>query len=164
MTLAERTRDAARERPFLIAALRAGVCNYAAAARTLDIDGDEDAVATALRRFADDLPEYETAARDARLRVERGVGTGGDDPLLSVGGVCLAPDAGEKTAVIATGSVDAAALSAALDHLTVAAVSVAAAGVAEGTLVVVVDGRDGATALRAVERALELVPREGSEV
>jgi len=164
MTLAERTREAAQDRPFLLAALRAGVCNYAAAARSLDVDGDDDAVATALRRFAEDLPEREAAARDARIRMERGVGAGGDDPLLSVGGATVSADAGDRTAVIATGDVDAAALSTALDHLAVADVEISAAGVADGTLIVVVSGRDGAAALRAVEAALDRVPRGPSEV
>ncbi|MFB6121043.1 MAG: hypothetical protein ABEJ68_08020 [Halobacteriaceae archaeon] len=158
MTLAERTRDAARAHPFLLAALRAGVCNYAAAARFLDVAGDPDAVATALRRFAEELPDRETDVRDARVRMKRGVGTGDADPLLAVGGVELAADAGDETAVIATGDVDAAALSAVLDRLAVAEVSVSAAGVAGGTLLVVVGERDGASALRAVESALDAVP------
>jgi len=43
MSVAERTRAAVREEPFLHDALRAGVVNYRAAARYLDV-GDEDAV------------------------------------------------------------------------------------------------------------------------
>ena len=59
MSLASETRDAVRARPFLYDALRAGVVNYTAAARELDVDGEVDAVATALRRFAEELAEYD---------------------------------------------------------------------------------------------------------
>ena len=49
MTVAERTRAAVRAEPFVYEALRAGVLNYTAAARYLDV-GDESAVSAALRR------------------------------------------------------------------------------------------------------------------
>ncbi|MFT4958602.1 MAG: hypothetical protein ACI9EZ_001934, partial [Halobacteriales archaeon] len=55
MSLAERTREAARARPFLVEGLRAKVVNYTAAARFLDVDGEVDAVATALRRYGEGL-------------------------------------------------------------------------------------------------------------
>jgi hypothetical protein len=161
-SLAERTRAAAREHPFLVAALRAGVLNYAAAARFLPVEGDEDAVATALRRFRDDLPDRETASREARVTMESGVGlaadgTGADGALLSVGGSAVVPDAGSETGVLATGDVDAAALRAVLGRLAVADVTATAAGVADDALLVVVGRRDGPAAVRAVEAALEAV-------
>lgn len=55
MSLAADTREAVRERPVLYDALRAGIVNYTAAADTLDVEGDADAIATALRRFARSL-------------------------------------------------------------------------------------------------------------
>lgn len=159
MTLAAETREAARRHPFLLAGLRAGVVNYAAAARFLDVDGDREAVASALRRFGEDLGARTTAARDARVTMHRGVGiTDGDDPLLSVGGAGLVADAGDLTAVLADGNVGAPALVAAVERLLARDVAVRAAGVADGTLLVAVPGREGATALRIVEDALGTVP------
>jgi len=162
MSLAERTRAAALGHPFLVDALRAGVANYSAAARFLDVDGDPDAVATALRRFADDLPDRDAASRDVRVRMQRGVGAVDDaraeDALLAVAGTAFGESAGSETAVLATGDVDLHVARAALDALAVADVAVDAAAFDADALVVVVAGRASADALRAVERALEGVP------
>lgn len=168
MSLASETRAAAREHPFLVLSLRAGVCNYAAAARFLDVDGDVDAVATALRRFEDDLAAFETREVGARVAMESGLGqvdgdSDGDgddegDGLLAVGDATYAPGAGSLTGVVARGDVDADALAAVLGRLSMAGASVDAAGVGDDALVVVVPRRDGADALRAVEAALDAVP------
>jgi hypothetical protein len=82
-----------------------------------------------------------------------GVGTAeeSDDPLLCVGGTALAADGGDGTAVVANGDVDATYLRKALGRLDAADVDVSAAGVAEGTAVVVVGRRDGADAVRTLE-------------
>lgn len=170
MSLAEATREAVRGRPFLLAALRAGVLNYAAAAEHLDLDGGTEAVAAALRRFEADLPAYATERRDVRVRMERGVGRrdagggagagAGADALVAVGGAAVVPDAGAETAVLATGDVDAAALGVVLGRLAAVGVEATAAGVAGDALAVVVGRRDGATALRTVEDALSSVPVE----
>ncbi|PHQ39693.1 hypothetical protein DJ69_04850 [Halorubrum persicum] len=182
MSLAAETREAARARPFVLDALRAGVLNHSAAAAWLvdeaglggdgDGDADTDAIATALRRFREELPDYATADRAASVSMQSGVGiaeveaeaedaavTEGD-PLLRVGGAAVVPE-GRDTALLATGAVDAAALAAVLRRLAAAGVAVEAAGVAGGTLVVVVGRRDGATAVRAAEAALAAVPTEG---
>jgi len=159
MSLAERTRSAAREHPFVVAALRAGVLNYAAAARFLGVEGDEEAVATALRRFAGELPDYGTVGRDVRVTMHRGVGPAAPgETLLAVGDLALAPDGGDLTAVVASGEVDATALAATLQRLAVEGVAAEAAGVGDDTLAVVVGRRDGPDALRAVETTLEAVP------
>lgn len=162
MSLAADTRRAVEAHPFLLAALRAGVVNYTAAARFLDLEGDVDAVATALRRFADELHEYEPAARDVRVRMESGFGRI-DDPgraeaMLSIGTAAFGSVGGDLTAIVATGEVDAASHAAALEHLAIADVEPVASAAADGALFVVVERRDGANALRAVERALESVP------
>lgn len=173
MSLAADTREAVRERPFLRDALRAGVVNHTAAADFLALDGEREAVATALRRFSDDLDDYATEERRVRVTMQSGVGVdtpeSGDgdsdvdvdaddtEPLLSLGGASVA-DGGSQTAVLATGEVDAAGLAAVLERLTVCDVAVDAAGVAGGTLLVVVGRRDGATAVRVVESALSSVP------
>ena len=164
MSTAAATREAVRERPFLLLALRAGVVNYTAAAERLGLDAGNDAVATALRRFAEDLPEFETHETGARVRMESGVGLidagaeAAEDALLSVGGSAVVPDAGSLTAVLATGDVDTAALGAVCGRLDAEAIDAEAAAVGNGTLLVVVDRREGVAALRAVEDALSSVP------
>ncbi|WP_049984849.1 DUF7523 family protein [Halobellus rufus] len=173
MSLAAETRAAVRARPWLLRALRAGVVNYAAAAESLDVDGDTDSVATALRRFADDLPEPDATTRDVTVRMRSGVGLAGVDvehgdskaspeteaeTLLSVGESAIVTADGSLTAIVVNGEVDPSALSTVVDRLAAENVVVDAAGVAGGELVVVVPRRDGANALRHVESALEAVP------
>ncbi|WP_458206389.1 DUF7523 family protein [Haladaptatus sp. NG-SE-30] len=162
MSLAAATREAVRRRPFLHTALRAGVVNYTAAARSLadDVGDDTDAISTALNRFADELPDYQPETRDARVAMQSGLGESDDDPLLVVGDTGFAPDSGSLTAVIATGEVDTVALSHVLARLVTAEIEVVAAGAAD-SLAVVVERRDGATAVRAVEDALDSVPELG---
>lgn len=164
MTLARRTRDAARDEPFLVDALRAGVVNYSAAARYLGVDGDDEAVATALRRFADDLPDIDATERDVRVRMERGIGVvdaedaSAGDALLSVSGTAFGSAADGRTAIVATGAVDLDATRAVVGALAVVDVAVDALAYADDALVVVVPRLDAANALRAVEDALETVP------
>lgn len=167
MSLAGETREAVRARPFLLTALRAGVVNYSAAAKLLDLDGDSEAVATALRRFAEDLPAYAPESRQATVRMRSGVGRVSSDadpnanpePLLSVGETGFSPDAdgGPLTAVVAGGAVDAGALATVLSRLSAEDIAVESAGVGDESLVVVVGRRDGAGAVRAVEDALRNV-------
>jgi hypothetical protein len=154
MTVAAEARAAVREHPFLHTALRAGIVNYTAAARFLDA-GDTDAVAAALRRYAEELDGYEPADRRASVSMQSGVGrTDGGEGLVTVGGEAFAATGGDLTAVVATGEVDAAALETVLGRLRTADVSVAATAATGGTLVVVVDRRGGPDAVRAIENAL----------
>lgn len=178
MSLAAETRAAVRARPWLLEALRADVVNYAAAAASLDVDGDTDSIATALRRFAEDLPPAASADgdrdsdsdRDVVVRMRSGVGLAGIDvavdddvsgseadteTLLAVGGGRIVATDGSLTAVVVDGDVDSRALSAVVDRLRAENVLVDAAGVAGEELVVVVPRSDGANALRLVEDALE---------
>ncbi|WP_256544882.1 DUF7523 family protein [Halobellus inordinatus] len=173
MSLAAETRAAVRARPWLLQALRAGVVNYAAAAESLDVDGDTDSIATALRRFADDLEPAETAERDVVVRMRSGVGLAGVDvaaddsesldldagaeALLSVGEEAVVTADGSLTAIVVDGEVDASALTAVMGRLRAENVLVDAAGVAGDELVVVVPRSDGASALRTVEDALASV-------
>lgn len=155
MSLAAATRDAVRERPFLYDALRAGVVNYTAAARALDIDGDTDAVATALRRFAEELPDDPAHAAEARVSMRSGLGrVENGDALLAVGTSRFGEGAGSLTGIVASGDLEPAALADALGRLRAAEVAVEAAGVGDETLVVVVERRDGPDALRVVESAV----------
>lgn len=149
MSVAARTRRAAREDPALYDALRAGIVNYSAAARSLDVEGDEESIATALRRFADELDPAEDGNRRVSVRLRRSVA------LDSAGsGVDLDTD-GDATAIEVTGDVDQIALEAVLGRFRTDDIEVSAASLAGETLVVVVEDRSGADALRAAEDALE---------
>ena len=153
MTVAERTRAAVRAEPFVYEALRAGVLNYTAAARYLDV-GDESAVSAALRRYEEQLESRERGG-SARVTMKSGVGDGPpSDALLSVGDEVFVPGEGSRTAVLATGDVGAGTLRRVLGRCETAAVAVHAAAAVAGTLVVVVSRSDGPNALRAVEDAL----------
>ena len=172
VTLAAETRAAIRRRPFLHEALRAGVVNYAAAARLLDVEGEHGAVVAALGRYAEALPDHKESAREARVTIRSGFGerTAGpesgeaegeettDTPLLRVGEHALLPGTGTETAILVTGAVDGRVLSRVLGRLAVEDLAPVAAGFAGRALVVVVTRRDGPTALRLVESALETVP------
>ncbi|MFU8868298.1 hypothetical protein [Natronococcus sp.] len=164
MSLASETRRAVDGEPFLVAALRAGVVNYTAAARYLDVDGETDAVATAIRRYAEELPAFETDAREVRVRMERGItpasidGSQPETALFAIGGTSFRSDSGDLTAIVATGDVDAVALGETLRRLEVEGIEPTAAGVGEGAMMLVVEGLEGADALRTVEDALEAVP------
>lgn len=180
MTVAERTREAVRTHPFLYRALRAGVVNYTAAARFLDVEADigadvgadvdgsdgdgadsvEGAVAVALRRYAEGLPDYEAARRRVRVDMQSGLArvespdAAPVDAMFQIGDVALAPGDGSLTGIVATGDVGPEALVDALDRLRVENISAVAAGAGDGHLAVAVRRHDGPTALRLVEDAL----------
>jgi hypothetical protein len=157
MTQAAATRAAVDDHPFLRRALRAGVVNHAAAARFLDVDGDEDAVAAAIRRYSEDLPAFDADSRDASVSMRSGLAPS-DDGLLVVAGCGFEPGEGSLTALLASGGVDTRALAAALECLHAADIDPVAAGVADDALAVVVERWDGADAVRVVEDALDDVP------
>ncbi|MFB6170100.1 MAG: hypothetical protein ABEJ06_03040 [Haloarculaceae archaeon] len=159
-TIAERTREAVRREPFLLAALRAGVLNYTAAARYLDVDAGEEAVAAALRRYAEELSAPASPSADARVTMQSRLGPADPaDALLAVGDAALAPDEGSLTGILAGGTDEAAPgpreLGAVLARLDAEGVAVEAAGAAGGSLVVVVGRRDGPDAVRFVEDVLD---------
>ena len=153
MSLAAATRDAVRERLFLYDGLRAGIVNYTAAARALDVDGDTDAVATALRRLAEELADDPAHESEARVSMQSGLGRVDGDGLLTVGDTRFGEGAGSLTGIVARGDVSAAALGNVLGRLRAAEIAVEAAGVGDGTLVVVVERPDGPDVLRVVEGA-----------
>ena len=159
MTLAGDARETVRRHPYLVTALRAGVVNFAAAARSLEVSDDTDAVAAALRRMADRLPDLDTRPTAARVTMRSGVESDGAGELLAVGGAAFDVREGLNTAIVATGEIDAAALEHVLGVCRVNDIDVVAGGMADGELVLVVDRRDGPHALRLVESALEAVPR-----
>lgn len=151
MSLAADTREAVRERPVLYDALRAGVVNYTAAAETLDIDGDREAIATALRRFTESLSENtdEPTDRSLTVRMDRSVDPDELDAVPSTVETAGVDDA--VTAVRARGGVDAEMLATVCDRLRIAEIDILAASVAADLLVVVVPQRAGVDTLRTVE-------------
>ena len=172
MSLAAETREAVRRRPVLYDGLRAGIVNYTAAAESLNIDGDTEAIATALRRFSESLSaddvdgdSGEEADRSLTVRMESGIDRIDADALLAVDGAGFggdadpepAPDVADEspslTAIHATGDVDSELLATVVDRLRIDDIEVHAAGVADEALVVLVPRRSGATALRLVESA-----------
>jgi len=158
MSLASETRDAVRARPFMYDALAAGVVNYAALARELDVEGDTEAITAALRRFAEELSDAPEAGGEATVRMKSGVEpldeVADGDWLLRVGGHGYATGTGSLTGVLATGDLGERALERALGQLRSHDVGVEAAGVAGGTLLVVVGRQEGADAVRVIEDAV----------
>jgi hypothetical protein len=154
MSLAANAREKAREHPFIYGALEAGVLNYSAAARFLDI-GDEESVAAALRRYGEEL-EYEPEEGTVRVRMETGLGRrSGEDGLLSVDGTGFVPGEGSLTAVLATGEISVRRFRGALARCETEGVDPHAAGVTDEAFLIVVDRRDGPDALRIVESVCE---------
>jgi len=152
MSLAADTREAVRAHPFVYEGLRAGILNYSAAARFLDV-GDTDTVVAALRRYAEELPDPEDIDRDLRVTMHSGVGRTDDhsEALLVVGDTPLAADGGDATAVVAAGDVDPDLLGTVLGQCSAGDVTVEAAGVGSDTLVLIVGRRDGPDAVRLLE-------------
>ena len=155
MTLAEQARAAVRARPFVHEALRAGVVNYSAAARLLDV-GEVEAVAAALRRYGEELSERARPQRSPRVTMHSGVGRVADpvDGLLMVGDTAFAPGEGDLTAVLADGEVDSWALTRALARLDAEGIGVEAAGVADGSLLAVVQRRDAPHVVQFLEETV----------
>jgi hypothetical protein len=163
MSLAEQTRDAVRAEPFLYDALRAGVVNYSAVANYLDVEGDTDAIATALRRYAKELDPPKPTDTDSRVRMQSNVTfiegeSTTSTPLFTIDGRSLV-QGGELCALVAYGTVDAFALAQVIEQLRVAEIEIEAAGVGDDRLVVAVPDRDSGTALEIVEAALSSVSR-----
>jgi len=167
MSVAAATREAVRDRPALYDALRAGVLNYTAAADELPVDGDREAIATALRRFADELAAEGPAPRSDRsitVRLHSDISpTDCPETLLAIDGHGLvhakavpagdepAIDTDGQTALQVTGDVDARLLAAAIDRLHIAEIPVAATGLTAESMVVVVPRRKGPTAVQLIE-------------
>lgn len=154
MTVASDTRAAVREHPFVYDGLRAGIVNYTAAARFLDV-GELEAVGAALRRYAEELDDYEPQNGRSSVSMRSGVGPVEDgEGLLSVGEATFAADGGEHTAIVATGTFEAAILGEILGRFRTAEIDVAAAAAAQGSATVVVNRRAGPDAVRIVETVL----------
>lgn len=155
MTVAADARAAVRAHPFLYTALQAGVLNYAATAEFLDI-GEADAVATALRRYGDELGEYERENRRTSVSMRSGVErTDADGGVVAIGDEAFVPGEGSLTAIVATGDVDVSALETVLGRLRTVDIRPIAAGGTDGHVAIVVERRSGPDAVRTVEAALK---------
>lgn len=156
MTVAAETRAAVREHPFLHTALRANIVNYTAAARFLGV-GEIDAVAAALRRYAEELDALERTTRRVSVSMRSGIANVEDETaenLLSIGDRTFADDGGDLTAIVAVGEVELADLESVLGRLRTAEIDAIAAAGTDGHVAVVVERRAGPDAVRLVEDAL----------
>ncbi|MDR5656946.1 hypothetical protein RH831_07095 [Halodesulfurarchaeum sp. HSR-GB] len=147
-SIAAETRRAVDRTPYLRRALRAGVLNYTAAARELDVSAETEAVASALRRYAAELPALEPDTSRVSVRMERDT-----DERVSVSGQSSAAES--PTAIRLRGDIDPGRFGNALWALSVSDVPVLGAGTVGETAVVLVPRGDGPTALRLVEDALD---------
>lgn len=154
MSLAAQTREAVRSRPFLFDALRAGVVNYAAAARMLDVSDDTDAVATALRRYAAELPDTDPCdGGDVRITMQSGFEETETEPVFRVGEQGYGIGTGRYTGIQVAGTVPPRAVGNTILLLAVNDIAIEALGMTQRHVLVIVARRDGAPALRFVERA-----------
>ncbi|APE95797.1 DUF7523 family protein [Halodesulfurarchaeum formicicum] len=147
-SIAAETRRAVDRTPYLRRALRAGVLNYTAAARELDVAGETDAVASALRRYADELPALEPHTSRVSVRMERNTDKG-----VTVLGQASAAES--PTAISLRGDIDPGRFGNAIWALSVSDVPVLGAGTVGEAAVVLVPRGDGPTALRLVEDVLD---------
>lgn len=157
MSLAEETRRAVRSYPFLYEALRAGVLNYTATARFLDL-GEVETVTAALRRYGEELDtEKQEIVTDVQVRMQSGLECQSDsgNALLSVGDRAYGPaSGGSLTGIIVSGDLTQSVLAEVLDQCRIKEITIESAAVCEETLVAVTDQRDGPTVLRIVEDVL----------
>lgn len=174
MSLAAETRAAARAHPWLMTALRAGIVNYRAAASFLDIDGDSDSVARALRRFADTLDEFtSTDISGVTVRMHHGVDIVSDDCgvvqqqdesesdiLLRVTDDCILTTDGRLSAIIVNNisEISISAFMTALGCVQTEEITITAAGSTRDIFIIVVPREEGANALRSIEAALTVIP------
>lgn len=161
MSIAKRTRAAINEHPFLVEALRADVVNYTAAARFLDV-GEAEAVAAALRRYANELPPQPKPSGASKVRMITGLGREdtADDALLKIDGASYQYEAGTLTAILVDrefshfydveirwqlreNGIDAQAIASTADQF-----------------IIVTERKDGPTTLRLVEEALTADSRD----
>ena len=161
MSLAKRTREETRRYPFLVEAMRAGVLNYTAAARFLDV-GDTEPVAAALRRYSDELPPLRTEGNDVRLRMITGIGDSSEteETLIQIDGNQFGRGSGNLTAIVADGAMSVRVIGRVLWQLAEFEVSVYASAMDGNRLVIVTDRLDGPSALRVVEETLTADSRD----
>lgn len=157
MSLASRARSEVDRYPFLRRGLQAGVINYTAAARFLDIDGDIDAVATALRRYANELDDPRFSDRTVAIRMQSGVDlrTETDDRLLVVDDVGVESDGGPYTAISVSGAIEIDRYRRALAILDAEGIETVASGISDETMVVITPNQQAARAVDVIEAVMQ---------
>lgn len=174
MSLAAETRAAARAHPWLVTALRADIINYRAAASFLDLEGDIDSVARALRRFGDSLNNFTTVGEsDIPIRMHHGVdivsdthdmvqnqGEASVDILLRLNNEFIITADGQLSAIIVDTVPDMtiSGFTTAIERIQMEDINIKAAGTLQDMFIVIVPRRKGASALRSVEAALTVIP------
>lgn len=142
MSTAAAARRAIRAHPFLLAALRAGVLNYSAAARFLELD-DVEAGAAALRRLGNEETEVGPREPELRIRIERDVPAALADSLES--------DQADLRAIVATGSIASMTVARIVARFDDADVDLLGMTWTPDRLTIAVASSSTATALRCVE-------------
>jgi hypothetical protein len=161
MNTAATTRAAVDRLPWLRRGLRAGLLNAAAVAGWLDLPGDPESVAAAVRRYGADLEPLAADTPSVTVRMRAGLGHGdtADDRILEVLGASIGGSGEGLTALVCTGDVDPQMLALCIDRLSVGSIVVDAAGVLDQTAVIAVPSRDGPAALRMIEDTLAAIWR-----
>ncbi|MFP4529679.1 MAG: hypothetical protein ACLFNC_00145 [Halodesulfurarchaeum sp.] len=144
-SIAAETRRVVDNTPFLRQALRAGIVNFTEAARQLEVPGETEAVASALRRYAGELPPLEDDDRQIRVRMDRGV----DSDRVTVSGTD--PGREDLTAIALEGTLGPGLFGRVLSAFESSDVAVRGAGLVDESGVVLVDRGAGSRALRLVE-------------
>ena len=139
MSLAASTRRKVKNSPYLYDALRAGIVNYSAAARMLDLEGEDTAISVSLQRLSKDLSPLEISSVDANITIS-------SDEIK------------QRMKILIEGDVDAKILS----HLILVChmndIHVREASIGNGKINIMVGWKDGPNSLRLIEMALLSVP------
>ena len=138
MSLAAITRRAVRKTPYLYDALRAGIVNYSAAARMLNLEGQDAAISVSLQRLSKELPPLEVASIDANITIS-------------------SDETKQRAKIVIEGPVDAKALSHLILVCHMNEIRIIEASVVRGEIDIVVEWKDGPNSLRLIERALESI-------
>ena len=138
MSLAAITRRAVRKTPYLYDALRAGIVNYSAAARMLNLEGQDAAISVSLQRLSKELPPLEVASIDANITIS-------------------SDETKQRAKIVIEGPVDAKALSHLILVCHMNEIRIIEASVVMGEIDIVVEWKDGPNSLRLIERALESI-------
>jgi|TARA_Y100000817_G_scaffold307468_1_gene293978 hypothetical protein len=139
MSLAAITRREVRKTPYLYDAIRAGIVNYSAAARMLDLEGQDTAVSVSLQRLNKELPPLEMARIDANITIS-------------------SDEINQQVKIVVEGPVDAKILSHFILVCHMNEIQIIEASISMGEIQIVVEWKEGPNALRIIERALESIP------
>ena len=139
MSLAAITRREVRKTPYLYDAIRAGIVNYSAAARMLDLEGQDAGVSASLQRLSKELRPLEMVRIDANITIS-------------------SDETKQQAKVAVEGPVDAKILSHLILVCHMNGICIIEASILMGEIEIVVEWKDGPNSLRLIERALESIP------